>query len=65
MTAAVCAKSCFTQGRSYLSNIPDLRTAAKSIAGKPAPTRVCGVHKTCGSWLASDEARPDTTKFMH
>jgi hypothetical protein len=33
-----------------------------AIAGKPAPTsiagalRLCEHHRTCGSWLASDEA---------
>ena len=26
------------------------------IAGKPAPTVICAVHKTCGSGLARDEA---------
>ncbi|MNF02452.1 hypothetical protein D3C80_2015950 [compost metagenome] len=31
-----------------------------AIAGKPAPTGFSGVHKTCGSGLARDEALPYT-----
>jgi hypothetical protein len=33
------------------------------IAGKPAPTVIVDIHKTCGSGLARDEALATKTSF--